>query len=217
MMLVGVCVYLNGAVSMNSQIFLIGTNHCSKKSKKIVFETINNINPNIIFLEGIGKPKRNDFLKEPIISTFLPFWFWIVELCRGKSEFELAKEIAQKKKILFKNIDVSFSDLINQFHKKYNYFIILIPFIFNHVFFIFFKLETFTIYYLKFLFGLIVFFIFAYCFAYFVPKTNKIRNKNFVNNIINIKQSKKYSKILVVCGENHVKKIKTKVKSIVLS
>lgn len=194
----------------NTKIYVIGTTHSSNKSKIRIKKAFKKYKFDIVLSEGVGgiENKMAYWLKEPFLMIITQVYLLI--LAAQGSEFSLLAFLAKKHKIIVNNMDKSFSELINYFHRQHNYIIFLLIFIIL-IFFLHKTPNKTLILITAYVFAEIVYFF------YFVLNTGKIRNTSFFNKIDEAIKKGKHKNILVVCGRFHANCIKRKFNVIDLS
>jgi len=200
----------NAFYDKKCKIYLLGTTHISKISLNRIRASVSKYKPAAIFSEGIkGGMTKKDIIKEPFLFVIIKIYFCLVKIMGRKAQ--TIKDVAQEYKIPQHNIDLTLSELINFFHKWYNYFIsailigIFSSFIFSS------KFSGFP-FYLRLL--LFIFIPCAIYFFYFIEKTMDIRNKSFVDKTKKFILQYKYETALIFCGKTHSKEIKEPLKAI---
>jgi len=192
-------------------IYLLGTTHSSKKSKKQIKRIFERYNIDAVLSEGVkGKWNKNLLLKEPFLSVIVETYLWLLHI-KG-SELSLIVELAKKRNIPMYNIDVTLSEMINAFHRRYNY---LIPVILLSTFYYYTGQVWSTSLIIKIIMSIVMACIFY--LGYFVLKTKNLRDISFIDKTNKIQKGRKYKRILIVCGHHHCQAIKEKLDVIDLS
>ncbi|MBS3102893.1 hypothetical protein J4458_05625 [Candidatus Woesearchaeota archaeon] len=181
-------------------LYLLGTVHGTRKSKKRLTSFLTNNKVDIILAEGIRNHNllnKNYWKIEPFLLLVVKVYFYCLKV-KG-TELNLAEILAKNKGIKFVNMDMSLSQVIDTFHKKSNLLVFLFIFIMAFI------ITLFNKGYIPLFLKFIIAFVFAEIgyLGYFAISVNNLRNKNFKVNIIsNLKNDKE---ILVVCGKFHSK------------
>ena len=111
-------------------LYLLGTVHGTRKSKKRLTSFLTNNKVDIILAEGIRNHNllnKNYWKIEPFLLLVVKVYFYCLKV-KG-TELNLAEILAKNKGIKFVNMDMSLSQVIDTFHKKSNLLVFLFIFI----------------------------------------------------------------------------------------
>ncbi len=196
-------------------LYLAGTLHSSKKSKNTLEYIFTQYKFDVFLIESPKQSKSEWYRKEPFI--FLPYLLYSSSLNKKGSEFTLADKFAKENNIPVINMDKSFDELINYFHKPYNNVVFVIIMILIELFLnpVLFKLLPFfageMVYLLYFVIILLSFILAEVLyFPYFVFSVTKLRDTSFYEKISEVKNNGLYTSILIICGKFHNKPIMEK-------
>ena len=182
-----------------TEIYLIGTNHISNKSKYLIEKTFKQNNFDCIISEGVKGMiyTEETLIKEPFLtSAALSYSLF---LRRFGKDIVTVEESSERYKIPYYNVDTSFQELITYFHRWYNYLIFFLIFIVILKFISRTPINRYAIILIAIIFSYLLYFF------YFVLRTLNFRNRTLVTKCREIILRSQYKKFLFVCGKFHAK------------
>ncbi|WAM22423.1 MAG: hypothetical protein OI717_00410 (plasmid) [Candidatus Methanoperedens sp.] len=177
-----------------TKLSLFGTIHSSNESKTKIKKILEQHKFDALLTEGVQTKSSGWYRKEPFLIIPARLYFgWLDNL---GSEFTIVDKIAKDNNIDNVNMDKSLDELVNYFHKPYYNVIFLIVIIA--------MIATSSNLFLIIVSFIVAEIVYSAIFAY---KFINLRDNFFHEKINDVDNSEKYTNVLIICGNEHVKGI----------